>query len=192
MRWPRLRPSPARGALSAALALVLLAAGAREAAAQSCQTNGATTCTFSVPVTINVGTAVAATLASSTATLATPTAGDFDAGSSVTAAPTLTVQANRSWTLLVAAGAAAWTTSGGSPGDPPWAAKPIADLQWGTSATGPTWTALSQTAATVTTGAGATPNAGQAVAVYFKLLHAWTTDTPGTYSLPVTYTLTAP
>lgn len=189
---PVLPPGRRIAAWSAAWIALAALLAVRPLDAQSCNVSGGVgTCAISVPASITVGTAVAGTLPATTLGLTTPTAGDFDAGASVTTAG-LTVFANRSWTLLVSAAATTWTTSGGSPSDPVWAAKPISDLQWGLAAGGPTWTGLSTTATTVTTGTGATANTGAAVTMYFRMLHGWTTDTPGTYSLPVTYTITAP
>ena len=66
--------------------------------------------------------------------------------------------------------------------------KPAADLQWGLSATGP-FTDLATATATLGTGAA---TAGQAINLYVRARYSWTADTPGSYSLPVQLTITAP
>ena len=58
----------------------------------------------------------------------------------------LTVQANRAWTIQVNGNAAFWTASAGA-----WASKPVSDLIWSLTPAGPT-SAMSTTATTLTTG----------------------------------------
>ena len=105
------------------------------------------------------------------------------------AGPTFTIKANRSWTLKIKTTATPnWTYVGSDAG-----AKPISDLTWSSAAAG-TYAAISTTDATLASGASSTN--GGAAAVHFKTL--WTNDftaasnAPGTYSLPIVFTLTAP
>jgi hypothetical protein len=66
--------------------------------------------------------------------------------------------------------------------------KPAGDLLRATAAGGP-FTALSTSPATVATGPA---TAGAATNLFFRTVYAWSVDTPGTYSLVVTFTLLAP
>jgi hypothetical protein len=97
---------------------------------------------------------------------------------------TLTVEANRSWTVQVSGNTAFWTASAGA-----WTSKPVGDLIWSLTPTGTT-TAMSTTAKTVTTGSPGLGTPG--TSVYMRPLAHWTTDKPGTYSMTVTFTLTTP
>lgn len=91
----------------------------------------------------------------------------------------LTVSCNTTWTLTIESDALLW--SGGS------LSKPSTDLQWTTAVS---YAGLSTTAAQVTTGSAGKDLA--AATVDFKLLLSYASDTPGTYTLGITYTLTAP
>jgi hypothetical protein len=130
-------------------------------------------------------------MTSAATTLTSPTADQVDLGSTVgpDAGPTFTIKANRSWTLKIKSqNATNWTYSGAFAG-----VKPISDLLW-SDASGGTYAAI--TASDVTfTSAGSSTN-GTSAQPYFKTL--WTSDftsasnQPGTYSLPIVFTLTAP
>ena len=97
---------------------------------------------------------------------------------------TLSVQANRAWTVQVKGNSAFWTASAGG-----WTSKPVSDLIWSLTPAGAT-TAMSTTSTTLTSGS---PGPGSpSVAVYMRPVAHWTTDKPGTYSLSVTFTLTTP
>ena len=84
----------------------------------------------------------------------------------------LTVQANRAWTIQVNGNAAFWTASAGA-----WASKPVSDLIWSLTPAGPT-TAMSTTATTLTTGSPGPGSPG--VSVYMRPVAHWATDKPGT------------
>ena len=117
-------------------------------------------------------------------------ADDVDAGNVISDnGPTFTIKANRSWTLKIKSGNATnWTYVGSNAG-----VKPIGDLSWSTANNG-TFAAITSTDATFTSGAGASN--GTAAQAFFKT--SWTNDftsasnAPGTYSLPIVFTLTAP
>jgi hypothetical protein len=125
-----------------------------------------------------------------TTALTDPTADDVDAGNVIpNAGPTFTIKANRSWTLKIKSqNATNWTYSGSFVG-----VKPIGDLAWST-AVGGTFAAITNTDATFTSGASSSN--GAAAQVFFRT--SWTADytsasnLPGTYSLPIVFTLTAP
>ena len=123
---------------------------------------------------------------SSTSFAATATVSDMGAvqGMTTGGTVTITVQANRAWTVQVQGNAATWTASAGA-----WAGKPVSDLRWSLTPTGAS-TAMSQTSSTLlsgSAGAGTPPTT-----VYMRPVVNWTTDKPGVYTLGVTFTLTTP
>jgi hypothetical protein len=97
---------------------------------------------------------------------------------------TLSVQANRAWTVQVEGNSAFWSASAGA-----WTSKPVSDLVWSLTPAGAT-TAMSTASATVTSGSAGSGAPG--VSVYVRPVAHWTTDKPGTYSMSVTFTLTTP
>ncbi len=141
------------------------------------------TATYSINLTIT--TAVRLALSTAGVALDPPGAAEFDAGFGTTVGPTLTVKANRSWTLTIRSTQALWTASP----PPARANKPSTELRVGLSAGGP-FTNLTTTAFTLQTGGAAT--AGTVLPLYFRVVYSWLLDTPGTYSLPLQLTLTAP
>jgi len=111
----------------------------------------------------------------------TVTQANLDAGSSDAVAVTFVVNSNRAWTLSVN-GATTWTVSGGGN-----TAKAPADLRWALSSA-VTGTAITTTPATVQSGSAGTTT----LVIYFKTLLRWTSDRPGTYSMPITFLLASP
>ena len=97
---------------------------------------------------------------------------------------TLSVQANRAWTVQVKGNSAFWSASAGA-----WTSKPVSDLVWSLTPAGAT-TAMSTTSTTVTSGSAGSGSPG--VSVYVRPVAHWTTDKPGSYSMAVTFTLTTP
>ena len=172
------------------LAAMVLATsiGATQASAQ--WSGNAGSCITSNTASVTVGALVKLGMSSATTTLTNPTADDVDAGNVIAdLGPTFTVKANRSWTLKIKSqNAASWTYAGANSG-----VKPIGDLAWSTAANG-TFAAITNSDATVTSGASASN--GTAAAVFFRT--SWLNDftsasnAPGTYSLPIVFTLTAP
>ncbi|MFL5486113.1 MAG: hypothetical protein ACJ77T_10930 [Gemmatimonadaceae bacterium] len=148
------------------------------------------TCNTTNTASVTVGALVKLGMSSATTTLTNPTADDVDAGNVISdAGPTFTIKANRSWTLKIKSqNAASWTYVGSNSG-----VKPISDLSWSTTAGG-TYTAISGTDATFAS--GATASNGTAAQAFFRT--SWLSDftsasnAPGTYSLPIVFTLTAP
>ena len=170
-------------------AMVLATAiGASQASAQ-CSGN-AGTCNTVNTASVTVGTLVKLGMSSPSTSLTNPSADDVDAGNVIAdAGPTFTIKSNRSWTLKIKSqNATSWDYVGSNAG-----VKPISDLSWSTSAGG-TYAAISNTDATFLSGASASN--GTPAQAFFKT--SWVSDftsasnAPGTYSLPIVFTLTAP
>jgi hypothetical protein len=164
------------------------AIGASQSYAQ-CSGN-AGTCNTTNTASVTVGALVKLGMSATTTALTNPTADDVDAGNVLSdAGPSFTIKANRSWTLKIKSqNATNWTYAGSNAG-----VKPISDLSWATPAGG-TYAAISATDATFTSGASASN--GTAAQAFFRT--SWLSDftsasnAPGTYSLPIVFTLTAP
>jgi hypothetical protein len=129
-------------------------------------------------------------MSSTTSTFTSPTADQVEIGATLAdAGPSFTIKANRSWTLNIrTSNPASWTyvgTSGGS--------KPISDLTWSNAVAG-TFVGISSTDALFLSGAAATN--GTAAQAFFKTVWAagftQPSNAPGTYSLPVVFSLSAP
>jgi hypothetical protein len=106
------------------------------------------------------------------------------------AATTLAVTSNKGWTVSAKANTAAFgfTPSAGDP-DP---VKAAGSLSYKLTSAG-TYTAITTTNAAVTTGnKGGTATAGNTFSVDYQLTSNLSQDPPGTYTLAVVYTLTAP
>jgi hypothetical protein len=129
-------------------------------------------------------------MSATTTTLSAPTADQVEIGATLAdAGPTFTVKANRSWTLNIrTSNAATWTYVGTQGGT-----KPISDLTWANAAAG-TYVGISSTDALFLSGAAATN--GTAAQAFFKTVWAagftQPSNAPGTYSLPVVFSLSAP
>ena len=172
------------------LAVMVLATvtGAAQANAQ-CSGN-AGSCNTTNTASVTVGALVKLGMSSATTTLTNPTADDVDAGNVIAdAGPSFTIKANRSWTLKIKSqNAANWTYVGSNSG-----VKPIGDLAWSTAANG-TFAAITNSDATFTSGASSSN--GTAAQAFFRV--SWLNDftsasnAPGTYSLPIVFTLSAP
>ena len=139
----------------------------------------------SVPITGSFATVYVAELSLSAAatTLAAPTATDFGtpAGVNTPGAVTLTVRSNATYAITAAATTA--TFSGGS------GTKPASDLRYTTDGF-VTLKPVTGTGSALATAAVATN--GIAYTIGYNTRYAWTTDQPGSSSLAITYTLTAP
>jgi hypothetical protein len=165
--------------------LAALAVLATPLAAQNCNVTGAAgNCTVTRPISVVVQRTVRMTLSSIATTLTAPLDAAYTAGFQDTNGPTITVQANTPWRLQISSAAANFTATG----PVARANKPRADLRWGVAPAVPA-TALSATATTIASGAATN---GTAVNVVYRTLWSWTVDTPGTYSLAITYTLITP
>lgn len=159
--------------------------------AQTCQVVGANgscaanaTTSFTIPLL-----PYRLTIGSATTAFGTVTSTDFDNSFSQLAGPTITAKANKPWTVSILSVATFWTANNTDPSTPARATKPLSDLQW--SNTGADLTFAPVTNSTVQIGAG-NGTAGTVVPLYFRALWDYSLDTPGNYSVNVTFTLTAP
>ena len=173
------------------LAATVIATSFMASQANAQCSGNAGSCNTTNTASVSVGSLVKLGMSSATTTLTSPTADQVDAGATVgpDAGPNFTIKANRSWTLKIkSANATNWTYAGSESG-----VKPISDLLWA-DASGGTYAAI--TASDVTFASGASSTNGTAAQPFFKTL--WTADftsasnAPGTYSLPIVFTLTAP
>src|SRR6266576_1828893 len=173
------RNSKMRATRTLLAAMVLATAiGASQANAQ-CSGN-AGTCNTTNVASVTVGALVKLGMSSATTSLTNPTADDVDAGNVIANdGPSFTIKSQN---------AATWTYVGSNSG-----VKPISDLSWSTSAGG-AFAAITGSDATFASGASSTN--GAAAQAFFKT--SWLSDftsasnAPGTYSLPIVFTLTAP
>lgn len=164
------------------------AIGVNQASAQ-CSGN-AGSCNTTNTASVSVNALVKLGLSSATTTLTSPTADQVEVGANIAdAGPSFTIKANRSWTLNIkTTNASNWTYVGSNGGT-----KPISDLTWSNAVAG-SYVGISSTDALFTSGASATN--GAAAQVFFKTVWAagftQPSNAPGTYSLPVVFTLSAP
>jgi hypothetical protein len=168
-----------------AATLVLATASTAGAQVQNCTgtaSAGPSSCTVTNTVSATVPYVARLTLSQAATTLTAPAAADFGTTGVVDAAAiTIDVKANSAYTLTASAATANFSGPSGS-------AKRAGTLAFTTNAS--TYTALSTTGGTVGTGSAAT--AGTVFTIGYRTAYAWTVDAPGTYSLAVNYTLTAP
>ncbi len=140
-------------------------------------TAGSGACAVTNTVSLTLGKYARLSIDNATTTLVTPAASDFGtAGGVNTTGPTLTVSSNAPWTLT-ASTAAAWTGSGNN-------SKPVTDIKAKAGAG-------SLTAFPFAAGTG-TAVAGTTIGMTYNTIYNFVTDTPGSYSLVVSYTLSAP
>jgi hypothetical protein len=196
-------------------AMLLVAAVAPAAAAQTtCSAtlpSGAPTCGVTLNATVNVAHLLQLTVSGGAqTTLASPVVTTYD--SSATAAsvneypvgatgPLLTVKANRGWQLTIKAQNAYFTfakdatyalcrpgdatgTCTGSSSSP--LGKQAGDLAWSLNAA-TSFAGVGTTAATVSSSAA---GSSASYTIYFRAKWLYATDVPGTYTLPVIYTIT--
>jgi hypothetical protein len=164
-------------------ALAMTASLAAPAAAQTnpCATSG---CTVTDKVTLKINPVVRLSLTQTATALNSPDTTAYNAGSSTTTGPTVSVKANRSWTLSVKAAAANFTPALGASGY----AKPAGDLGVKVAG-GNTVGALTTSNATLASGSSGGTFSG---VVTYTTLFDWTKDIPDDYTLDVVYTITAP
>jgi hypothetical protein len=164
------------------------AIGAEQANAQC--TGNAGSCNTTNTASVSVNALVKLGMSATTTALTAPTADDIDAGAVIqNAGPSFTIKANRSWTLNIkTTNATIWTYAGSFAGT-----KPISDLTWSNAAAG-TYANMGTSDAVFLSGAGATN--GAAAQAFFRTVwaagFAQPSNAPGSYSLPVVFTLSAP
>jgi len=170
-------------------AMVLGSAISVNQASAQCSGN-AGSCNTTNTASVSVNALVKLGMSSATTTLTSPTADQVEVGANLAdAGPSFTVKANRSWTLNIkTTNASTWTYVGSNGGS-----KPVSDLSWSNAVAG-TYAGISSTDALFLSGASATN--GLAAQAFFKTVWAagftQPSNAPGTYSLPVVFTLSAP
>jgi hypothetical protein len=159
------------------IALVGLSAGlARTAVAQQ-TCNGGASCPLTVSATATINSVARLSISSPTTTLTTPSVADFGSATGVNSTgPTLTVKSNTGYTLTASAASSTW--SGGNNN------KPATDLKMTVNGASPI--ALGQV------GQSANATGGTTFTIGYNTIYSFTVDTPGSYSLVVKYTLSAP
>jgi hypothetical protein len=150
--------------------------------AGSCNTTNVASVTVNALVKLGMG--------ASTTSLTSPTADQVEVGATIAdAGPSFTIKANRSWTLNIkTSNASLWTYVGSNSGT-----KPVSDLTWSNAVAG-SYVGIGSSDALFLSGAAATN--GTAAQAFFKTVWAagftQPSNAPGTYSLPVVFTLSAP
>jgi hypothetical protein len=116
----------------------------------------------------------------------TPTRAQLDAGKTATQTMTLSVRANTGW-IVTASGNATFTATGSLAR----ADKPVSSIRYSTVNSG-SGTGLSTTAATIASGSAGAATGSNVKTLYWWTTLSWTGDPPGSYSMPITLTLTSP
>ena len=174
------------------LGLVVAASAsiALPAAAQTNCTNvTGSSCSLTNTASVTIGSLISLDISGTTTSLTAPTSLTLGTDVGPDTGPTFTVKANQSWTLAIKSGNATdWTYVGSNSG-----VKPIGHLKWSLTSGG-TYASITSSDVTLTSGSAAT-NSG-AAAVFFKTTYlsdfSAASNAPGTYSLPVVFTLSAP
>lgn len=162
--------------------------GADQANAQCSSNAGSCNTTNTASVVVNA--LVKLDMSSTTTSLTSPSVAQVEVGALIAdAGPTFTIKANRSWTLNVkTTNASLWTYAGALAGT-----KPISDLTWSNAVAG-SYVGIGSSDAVFLSGAAATN--GLAAQAFFKTVWAagftQPSNVPGTYSLPIVFTLSAP
>lgn len=156
---------------------------------QSCSLAGSSSC--NVVVSLSAGTvpyAARLTTTATTTSIGTLSQTTLPAGTAsstiVTSGPTITANANAAYAVTIAAQNSTWSYTGIFT-NPAIAA---GHLEWRVGSTG-SYTAITTTGASILSGTAATE---KSAALSFRTTWAWATAKPGTYSLPLTITLTNP
>src|SRR5437868_9847826 len=170
-------------------AMVFGAAISANQAGAQCSGN-AGSCNTTNTASVSVNALVKLGMSSAATTLTSPTADQVEVGANIADnGPSFTIKANRSWSLNIKTTALSnWAYVGSNGGT-----KPLSDLTWSNALAG-SYVGISTTDALLTSGAGATN--GAAAQVFFKTVWAagftQPSNAPGSYSLPVVFTLSAP
>jgi hypothetical protein len=119
--------------------------------------------------------------------LGSPDYSDFNRGYSEAGGQAIEVRSNDDWELYIRASQANWTGTGGGRGN-----KPREDLQWSIDPGGSFAGISGNNAASNVFVIAGPATVSQPVHLYFRVLWNWSLDGPGTYTLPVVFTLSAP
>ena len=156
------------------------------AGAQTC--SGTTSCTVNLTASLAIPSLVQLGLGATTQSLTAPADADLVTGYVQEAGPSITVKANKAWTLsLSTTNVSNWTYTGTAGG-----VKPISDLTYSKTAGG-AYVAITGTA--VQFDNGAKTNTGTST-VFFRTLYPNDYSdprvAPGTYTIVAVFTLAAP
>ncbi len=166
--------------------LALLTASPLAAQTWTCTGNGS--CSAAQTASLTIPSLVSLNLGAGTFTLTPPGPADLTAGYLLEAAsPTITVKANKAWTLSVSAAAANFTGPAGG-------TRARSMLRWaGAVGAWGTYTAMTGTGAQFANGA-ATNTANPAIYFGSEYVNDYSdvSNVPGTYTLDLTFTLAAP
>lgn len=187
-RPPKLSPMrlsycPRPLVVAAALACAVGLAPHAHAQSSPCTLTGSSTACYVTIGTAAMNVPAFASLSLSTGPVAALASAGTFGGASVlnVGSATLTVQANTGWAVVVAAGSPTFTRGGVA------SSKAASDLLYGVGAYGSTpMTTAGQAFKSGTATSGAT------AAAYFSVKLSFANDSPATYAIPVTFTLTAP
>ncbi len=174
---------------SAGACVMLGALAAPVAGAQgTCTVNRIANCrvggTATYAMTLTISAVVRLTFPSSTIALGTATASEFSAGFGSAISIPVSLQANTGWAISISGPVPTWAAAPASARQN----KPVGDLQWATSAGGP-FTDLRAAPAAIQAG-GAT--ALRVFPLFLRSRYGFSLDSPGAYSLPVQFTISAP
>ena len=174
-----------------ALLLALLSGlVARPLSAQlSCSFTNSTPCSLTLNVSLTPTDVLRLTVSTTSSNLGTPVESDYTAGFLAANGPSVTVKANRAFHVALKAGGATfgYTPVGGLTNPN----KPASDLKWGLTAGG-SFTGLTTSDVTAFSGSASPTTAGTVQAMFYRTSLAYGTDKPGSYSLSVIFTLSAP
>jgi hypothetical protein len=174
------------------MAAVVLASGigVNQANAQCSSAGASGSCNTTNTASVTMNALVKLDMGSTTTSLTSPTVAQIETGALIAdGGPTFTIKANRSWTLNIkTTNASLWTYAGGLGGT-----KPISDLTWSNASAG-SYVGIGSSDAVFLSGASSTNGLG--AQAFFKTVWAagftQPSNIPGTYSLPIVFTLSAP
>ena len=175
------------------MAAVVLASviGANQANAQCSSAGASGSCNTTNTASVTMNALVKLDMLTTTTSLTSPTVAQIETGAVIAdAGPSFTIKANRSWTLNIKTTnlSGLWTYAGGLGGT-----KPISDLVWSNASAG-SYVGIGSSDAIFLSGASSTN--GFAAQAFFKTVWAagftQPSNIPGTYSLPIVFTLSAP
>jgi hypothetical protein len=178
----------ARTSLATLLAAVAITSAAR-AQATCLATGPADTCTTTATTAITVPTILRLTIGSGTTAFGSISQAAYDLGTTDVAGPSVVVKANQAWRVQISSAATFWTAVNTDGLNPARTTKPLADLRWGPTVGGGSWTTMTATPTQIGSG---TRTGGTTVPLAFRSAWSYTLDTPGNYSVPVTFTLMSP
>jgi hypothetical protein len=165
---------------------VLCAPFTRSQAQATC--NGGTNCSVSVDMVVGISYVARLSINAPSTSLGSISAADFALGSKDVTGPMITVQSNTPFRVEVQSTQSTWQYSG-SHSNP---SKPSSDLLWSTASNG-VYNASNVSTKFMPAGAGSSPaTASTSATIYFRTAWNWVGAPPGSYSLPISFTLVAP